>query len=461
MTKMTRFAALTWAVVLIVLALVFHTGAVITGRPDGLPDSGGRPAAFALVIIAVLPLFITEIRIRRLRWIPPIVGVVSFTLAFLLWFLVTAGKSAAAWSLYGGLQVLRAREPFNDLAWVVRSISCGGCTTQNTNYGPGIAWVNTWSFQTLHSWMTPFLGVAFLIALSASLIWLMNNSDSLAWPVLTIAGISSSWLLLLDRGNLDALVYLLPIGAVIVLRRRQNLWIWTALAALIWILGTWKYYPFALGILLVPLIFIRRGWVVFSAYIAATLGFLLCYRGSILSSTKGNNNATVIFDFPATGRLPIVARLVHTSSLNHFALLPNLLLVILAVAAGAWGWCFTRELPTKQDFHFLLAGAGSSVFLVSTFVTGFGFAYKNAFLLLLLPLLGLAMRKRSHAVLYASVAIMLLIAVSLVDAYSILLVSLAGLIASSFGCGAGLAGILRMRTYPLAIESDQRELGLA
>ena len=59
--------------------------------------------------------------------------------------------------------------------------------------------------------------------------------------------------LLLERGNLDAVVLWSAVAAVILVRRWNSLWAWSIAAALIWVMGTWKYYPFAMGLMLLPL----------------------------------------------------------------------------------------------------------------------------------------------------------------------------------------------------------------
>lgn len=438
---MPRFALLTWVCTAAILGLVFFVGAGISDGPKG-PDSGGRPALLALLLVAFVPLFVTRIRLRRFSWLPFLVGFVSVTLPSALWFLVASGRDAAAWSAYGGLQVLRGRQNFNDLGWVIRSISCGGCSDQNTNYGPGIAWLDTWTFHLIQPSFTPVVGFALIILASLALVWLMRNSTSLAWPVLALTAISSSWLLLLDRGNLDVIAFLLSIGAVFIIRRKDSLTWWFVIAAGIWILGTWKFYPFALGVILILALRIRRGWTVLVAFTVATAVFLIANWHSIVASSQGNSDALVIFDFPATGRLPIVARLVKEFSPATNPLLPNVILLLLALLAVSWGWTFAHGIPVANKSEGILAAAGASIFLASTFVAGFGFAYKNAFLLLTIPLIALASKVRSPAMLYSAICMLSLIAISLIVAYSILLVSLASLIAAAFAFGASIRVIL-------------------
>jgi hypothetical protein len=47
------------------------------------------------------------------------------------------------------------------------------------------------------------------------------------------------------------------VASVILVRRWDQLWAWFIAAGLIWIVGTWKYYPFALGLML-----LSGGWMI-------------------------------------------------------------------------------------------------------------------------------------------------------------------------------------------------------
>ena len=58
----------------------------------------------------------------------------------------------------------------------------------------------------------------------------------------------------------------------------------------------------------------------------------------------------------------------------------------LALAAFAWGAAFAVALRRRHVHPAMLAVAGSSLFLASVLVAGFGWGYKAAFLLLCVPL---------------------------------------------------------------------------
>jgi hypothetical protein len=367
---------------------------------------------------------------------------VSAGITILLGLLIDIGRDAEAWALYAGLQLLRAREHYSDLAWVLRWVECDGCAEQDPGYADGVLWLG--SFDLLSSSWAPVLGTAMAIGLSLCLVWLARNSAPLALPVYILAAIGGGWLLLLDRANLDALVFALPVVAIALLRRSQSLWVWSALAATIWLMGTWKYYPFALGLLLIPVLRVRRGWLVLTGFAAAAAAFLVINWTEFASSSADNSRALILYDFPALGRLPIISRMVTDFSLAEQPLVANLLVAALAVAGAAWGVLYARRLTGTPVHEAMLASTGSAVFLASVLVAGFGFAYKAAFLLLLVPLMVRGGRSSQRFLLYTSMVCVLLVAVPLIVGYSILLTSLAGILAASIGLGASLSVLARV-----------------
>lgn len=430
----------TWAVLAAILAVVVVTSSSISaGTVD--TDTGGRTALVVLGLVLALPLLVREVRLSGPRWLPWVLGAVSAGITVLLGALIDLGRDAEAWALYGGLQLLRAPEHYNDLAWVLRWIECDGCEAQDPGYADGVLWLG--AFDILGESWTPFLGILMTIGLSLCLVWLARNSAPLGLPVYVIAAIGGGWLLLLDRGNLDALAFALPVAAVAVLRRNQSLWIWSVVATLIWVMGTWKYYPFALGLLLVPVVRIRRGWLVLAGFASATIVFLALNWAEFASSSADNSRALVLNDFPALGRLPILSRMVPDFSLQDQPIGANLMVGALALAGVIWGVSFARRLPGRPVRSAMLASAGSSVFLASVLVAGFGFAYKAAFLLLIVPLMALPRRSHTRFLTYTSLVTLLLVSIPLIVGYSILLTSLAGILAASVGLGASLTVLAR------------------
>ena len=399
--------------------------------------SGGNIAALVLAAIAILPLFITQVRFVTRRWIPWVIGGISLALGIAMSFFSLVGPQMLAWSMYGGLQVLKAGQSFMDLAWVVRWIDCEGCVEEETNYGSRLLWIKQLTFgQVNEQWAIP-LGFALIVILSAALYWLARSSSPGALPLYALAGVSSAWLLLLDRANVDSFVFLTPLLAVFVHRRASNFYGWSALALWIWWLGTWKFYPFALGVLLLPVLLIKRGWLILVAYAIALVIFIILQWESTLSGFRANEVNVYIADFPAFGRTPIVARMGDGYDPSSLLALPNLLVFALALSAFAWGVMFAKSLKARDLSKGMLALGGSGMFLANVLAGGFGFSYKGPFLLLAVPLLALGLASKNKFVLYSAITSMLLIALSLVLSYSILLTSLASILVSSLAAGAG------------------------
>ena len=74
----------------------------------------------------------------------------------------------------------------------------------------------------------------------------------------------------------------------------------------------------------------------------------------------------------------------------------------------------------------MLAVAGSSVFLASVLVAGFGYGYKATFLLLGVPLVSALLARRQRIVVSSSLCIVVLIAITSVVVWNTVLATLAG-----------------------------------
>jgi len=432
----------TWLTIALVLIIIMLTS---SARSSGTldTDTGGRTALVVLGLVAGIPLLLKSLTMTIPRSLPWAIGTVSAGITLLLGLLIDIGRSTEAWAIYAGLQLLRAREHYADLAWILRWVECAGCAEQDPNYAEGVLWLRPLTFNLISESWAPIVGTAMAIGLSLCLVWLARNTSPRGVPVFVVAAIGSGWLLLLDRANLDAIAFAVPIIAIFLLRRSQALWVWSLIALLAWLVGTWKYYPFALGILLLPLLRIPRGWTVLTAFAAATFAFLAFQWRAFSSSISDNSEALILYDFPAMGRLPIISRMTEQFEFNNQPLEASLLVILLAVTAIWWGWNFGRTLPRAPLYTGMLASTGSLLFLASVLIAGFGFGYKAAFLLLLVPLFALPSRTPNRFMLYSSVVGLLLIAIPLIVAYSILLTSLAGITAAAMGLGASLSILWR------------------
>ncbi len=206
--------------------LTLRVLAVAAGSSDGIvdPDSGGQTAAFVLFLVAFVLLAVSSLTIVVPRFVPWVAGIISFVIAAGLTLLIQFGLDNIAWSLYGGLKVLRAPEVFNDLAWTLRWVACEGCEADATNHGVGLLWLKPLTLGHVSGeWAIP-LGFLGIFAMSLALIWLAKESLPIGKLLISISAVSSAWLLLLDRANLDILVFLIPIAGVFLYRRSSGYW---------------------------------------------------------------------------------------------------------------------------------------------------------------------------------------------------------------------------------------------
>ncbi|MDP2012854.1 MAG: hypothetical protein Q8L05_01380 [Actinomycetota bacterium] len=413
----------------------------------------------ALTALAVfIPIFGSAALIKRfdlevskaLAWL---VGAVSLGFALVPWLFLTFGNPDTAGLLYRGLRIPQGTERFWDLALVMRSIDCSavgvdvfaennGCLQDPAIYGPGMLWLQHVPFGIFSFSHVLVLGVLMMVISSAALLWLARHSGGIGQVVLLLAALGAPWLLLLERGNVDVVLIWVAVLGVIIVRRWPSLISWSVLAALIWLMGTWKYYPFAMGLMLVPLLWIRRGWIVLAAWVIAAGGFVLLTWTNFRFSTQSNANMTDVGDFVVLGRVPVVARMLHAEFPTHGAQTGDVLIVLLALAALAWGAVIGLGLVRRSGsvgVHLpMLAAAGSAVFLASVLVAGFGYAYKAAFLLLCVPLLASLVNKLGRQYVFAGIAMLALVGVCSIVVWNTLLASLAGITAASFALGLSL-----------------------
>jgi hypothetical protein len=411
-------------------------------------------AAAVLALVVLTAAFITRVRIASHSSAPWMIGGVSLIVSLVPWWLLASGQTQSAALLYQGLKIPQGIIQFWDLSLVLQSVDCArwgfdiyavgnGCLADPSIYAPGMVWLQYVPGGIFAEANAGWLGVAMIIVSSLALVLLARWSTGLGQVVLLIAAIGAPWVLLLERGNVDAVVIWVAVITVALAHRWNNLTTWTIAAVLIWLVGTWKYYPFALGILLLPLVRIPRGWTVLAGFALATMGFFIYQWRAFASSISDNSEALILYDFPAMGRLPIISRMTAEFDFESQPLIANAIVALLVVAALWWGFNFGRALPRAPLYAGMLASSGSLLFLASVLVAGFGFGYKAAFLLLLVPLSALPHQTNQRFLLYSSVVALLLIAIPLIVAYSILLTSLAGITVAAMGLGASSAILWR------------------
>lgn len=410
-----------------------------------------------LLIIFIIAFSTRGIQIRLGAFFPWIIGIASFVVSVIPWYFVLGANSELGARIYQGLKVPQGIYQFWDLSLTLQGIDCArqgfdvyaennGCLEDPSIYGPGTTWLQYIPFVSNSN--ASVLGVIFMVISSVMLFWLARNSRGVGQIVLLVAAFGGPWLLLLERGNFDAIIMWVAVLVIAMTRRYPNLGVWVIAAALIWILGTWKYYPFALGVLLLPLLAIKRGWIVLVGFVVTTGAFMIITWSNFQFSTASNDNTVDYRDFVILGRVPVVARMIDDyRSFSGGLGIGDLLFYALALAAFAWGVVIALRLSNRQVARIqsvtYLAVGGAGLYIASVLVAGFGFGYKAVFLLLAIPLVSRFTAHRDRAVVTFAVAVTLLISLQSVVVWNSALVTVAGVIAAS-GV-AGLAAVVAIR----------------
>ena len=447
------FAIATFALTAVVLVQALR-------RPDDLESDydGGFVASSVVAAAVLLAVFLTALFTRRFtfdlrREFPWLVGGVSLLLAFVPWSMVNAGRTEFASAFYRGLQLPQGIVPFWDMRLVLESIDCAhygfdvfapnnGCLLDPAIYGPGVLWLQYVPFRAFSEDHAVGLGLVALLVSSLLLVWLARSSEGPGQVVLLVAALGAPWQLLLERGNFEAALLWGACTVVILVRRWDRLWAWSLAAAVIWFLGTWKYYPFAMGLMLLPVLRLRRGWTVLAGYAIASSAFMIIAWDNFRFSTQSNTDMVDIRDFVTLGRLPVVVRMLG-GEVGTGIHVPDVLVFAVAIAAVAWGVAVGLSVRRSLVHPAMLAVAGSAMFLAPVLVAGFGFAYKAPLLLLCVPLVAALTRSARPIVVASSVAVLALIAIVSFVVVNTMLATLAGVIAASFALGMSLVLLVR------------------
>jgi len=455
-------AVATWALVGVALALVL---ASITD-PANTAAQGfahlGWVALAVLVAVLVTAGTVSRARITTSAGLPWIVGGTSFVASFLPWWGLAGGNTDLGVLIYRGLKVPQGIIQFWDFDLVMLSVDCArfgfdiyqdnnGCMQDASIYGPGMVWLRFVPFGVFSQANVAFLGVAMIVVSSLVLMWLARQAEGLGRIVLLVAAVGAPWLLLLERGNIDAVILWVAVGTVLLTRRWNALWSWWIAGAAIWVVGSWKYYPFVLGVMLLPALRLRRGWTVVTGFLFASVGFVLVTWTNLQFSSSSNSAMIDYGDFVVLGRIPVVARMLGSNAASTGLQFGDLLLIGLAAAAVVWGFAVGASTRRNRPDLGMLAIGGSGLYLASVLIAGFGYGYKAAFLLLVVPLASLLVGANRRAFVFAGLSVVLLVGIESVVVWNTVLVTVAGLVAAGFGAGAGLAMIARSlprRTVP-------------
>lgn len=443
----------------VLLVLLSITDPANTSAAGYLPLAWSATAV--LLAVLVLSLVIKRADIAVWRGFPWLVGLVSFIVSFLPWWGVSGGNSELGTYIYRGLKVPQGIMQFWDLALVMQSVDCArwgfdvyannnGCLQDPSIYAPGMVWVQYVPFGVFSQANVLILGVAMISISSLVLLWLARQSTGLGQIILLVAAVGGPWLLLLERGNIDAVIMWAAAVSVLLVRRwgaltsKSPLWPWIVAAGLLWLMGTWKYYPFALGIMLLPVLRVRTGWAVLVGYAVASFGFVLATWDNFRFSSSTNVSMVDFGDFVVLGRVPVVARMLGTEVGAGGLQFGDVLLLLLALLAVLWGVGVGAMLRRSHAWLAMLAAGGSALYLTAVVMSGFGYAYKAAFLLLAVPLVSRLITSRTRLIAGSALGVLLLLGVQFVVVWNTVMVTTAGVIAAGFAFGLGVTLLLRV-----------------
>jgi len=439
------------------LALVIIFMVILSATDSANTDAAGylplAYSAFAVVLAAVIVgAFVRRVRVHVSAGLTWIVGAVSFSVSFVPWWGLVGGNPDLGVLIYRGLKVPQGIIQFWDLSLVMKSVDCArwgfdiyaennGCLAEPSIYAPGMVWLRFVPFDVFSEANVAVLGVIMIVISSLMLLSLARFSRGIGQIVLLIAAVGGPWLLLLERGNIDAVILWAAVVSVLLVSKTglkdgsgwRALWPWVVGAMLIWIVGTWKYYPFALGLMLLPALRIKRGWIVVVGFAVASAGYVILTWTNFQFSARTNSSMVDYGDFVVLGRIPVAARMLEYGDVLFFT---------LAVIAFTWGIFVSRSVirlgrfPYKKMSCAMLAAGGSALYLASVLISGFGYGYKAVFLLLAIPLLSLWVGSSTRSIAASSLLVIIFVAIESFVVWNTVLATTVGVVAASFSLGA-------------------------
>lgn len=440
--------------------------------------SAGGYVNLAWTAFAILALvFLTAALIKRARIAthpaaPWVIGSVSLVVSLLPWWLINSNNAEQAAAVYQGLKIPQGIMQFWDLALVMQSVDCArwgfdiyavgnGCLAEPSIYAPGMVWLQHIPGAVFSEANAGLLGVVMIIISSVALVMLARWSSGIGQLVLLIAAVGAPWVLLLERGNVDAVVIWVAVVTVALAHRWNNHTTWVVAAVLMWVVGTWKYYPFALGILLLPALALKRGWLIIAGYVIASLTYVgLTWEGFKTSSAA--SSAMVDFgDFVVLGRTPVVARMIgHAEGIGTWQI-GDVLMIVIGLLAVLLGFLVAWRVKLSAPLMGALAASGGVLYLAVVLVAGFGYGYKATFLLLAIPLLSRWPSSKNRLMVAVGLASVLLIGIESVVVWNTVLATLAGVLAAGLATGAGTAALIRGDLGPLSVRRSRSVTKLA
>lgn len=422
-------------------------------------------AALVLAVLLLLALVIDLIRLRRrslIVWLVLLVGLTVALIPPMIWLLISPGLAS---TIFQGLGVTSAGPSYGDLNYVLRAVACSNsgadildpgntCFPGGTLYGPALAWLGPLSVPP--AWSVS-LGMA-LSVLAVLAVWrLARRTPAIGVLALLIGVASPAWVLLIERGNIDAFVLIVAIVITLSWRRWGALGHLT-LIVLVVLLAAVKYYPIVLLLGVLP--FVRK-----RIQISLSLGLLLmfaiylwAFRSDVAWSLQVNSGQATT----SNGSIGIRVLAAFGGATSVDEALPLLLLLAITLSLSVVATGYINSVPVVRIPRFAVSAAlmGSSLTFVTLIIAGAGFPYKAVFLLLAVPFATYWMETDSRGQRATGFLLLMSIALSQTLALNPITTSLVSLVASSLALGGSLGQFLH-QSHWLPFRHGHSALGAA
>ena len=414
------------------------------------PAIAGVSALYFLAAFG-LPWAINRPSLGIRRWVPW--GAAGLTLiavlgAIALWWL---NRWGLGYQWIQTLKVVTGPYGWGDLKLYFDWLSCsqqginpisappGACMDEPMNYGPGFLW---WTPLAILRPAMDLIGVITAVVCALAIAWLARRSAPRGALVLLLAALSPAWITLIERGNFDILIIWVAIAIVFLSHRFSGLWPWIVGAILIFILGTWKYYPFAMVLTLIPVLAFRRGLWVVTGLMTAALIYIGYYWNVALGDMETHTGLS-----GGIGRTTLAAFFAGEAEPDpNFGWADGAVLALIAFSA-LWGASLATQLGDRRVAHLerpaMLAVAGSVTIIGSVVLAGSGFIYKSALLLLTVPLLAALTRSGSGVMWRSGLTYLGIVLVAVFVEWNLLASSAALQLAAGFTFGLSIVVLVR------------------
>lgn len=401
--------------------------------------SGARSSLIAISVVMLVGLAFRGAVLWSPRWLSWIAIAATLTFAIIAGFLFALDQLETAFAVYGGLQVLRAEMLFSDTYWILAWFDCDFCDRWAVNYGSTVALLDPLTFGLIGaSWLMP-IGIG-MTMLSAAAIWLLaRQSSSLGRWIVVLAALSPAWLLSIDRANSDSIIFFVCVIGLWFVARSPSLISWGLFAGGLWILGTIKFFPFAMGMTLLFALWVRRGWTVVAGFLVASGAYMAIAWDSYANSSEWTTRSDLLVgDFPYYARIFLSDQLAGLASDAVVEVGVWIGLTALVILGALLGWgSYRHDSSGRRDGLYVatIAMAGGAAFVGKVLWAGFGFMYTGIFLIMIAPALALSLNTKDRCRNGVILAVALLSLLAVFSAYNTALATTTALVVAGFGIG--------------------------